>query len=29
MFSADARSRASYKDFRDVITFETTYLTNR
>ncbi|KAG6627606.1 hypothetical protein CIPAW_15G141000 [Carya illinoinensis] len=29
VFWADARSRASYKYFGDVITFDTTYLTNR
>jgi hypothetical protein len=29
VFWADARSRASYEDFGDVITFDTTYLTNR
>ncbi|KAG7984020.1 hypothetical protein I3843_04G136000 [Carya illinoinensis] len=28
-FWADARSRIAYKYFRDVITFDTTYLTNR
>jgi hypothetical protein len=29
VFWADARSRASYEDFGDVITFDATYLTNR
>ncbi|XP_042974103.1 protein FAR1-RELATED SEQUENCE 5-like [Carya illinoinensis] len=29
VFWADARSRASYKYFGDVVTFDTTYLTNR
>jgi hypothetical protein len=29
VFWADARSRASYEDFGDVVTFDTTYLTNR
>jgi hypothetical protein len=29
VFWADARSRASYESFGDVITFDTTYLTNR
>ncbi|KAF5472331.1 hypothetical protein F2P56_009057 [Juglans regia] len=29
VFWADARSRAAYEYFRDVITFDTTYLTNR
>ncbi|XP_042983428.1 protein FAR1-RELATED SEQUENCE 5-like [Carya illinoinensis] len=28
VFWADARSRAAYQSFRDVITFDTTYLTN-
>jgi zinc finger SWIM domain-containing protein 3 len=28
-FWADARSRAAYEFFNDVITFDTTYLTNR
>jgi hypothetical protein len=29
VFWADARSRASYEDFGDVVTFDTTYLTNK
>ncbi|KAK1397038.1 hypothetical protein POM88_006901 [Heracleum sosnowskyi] len=29
IFWADARSRAAYDEFGDVITFETTYLTNK
>ena len=29
VFWADARSRAAYKYFGDVITFDTTYLTNK
>jgi hypothetical protein len=29
VFWADARSRVSYEDFGDVVTFDTTYLTNR
>ncbi|KAF5453291.1 hypothetical protein F2P56_028203 [Juglans regia] len=29
VFWADARSRAAYEDFGDVVTFDTTYLTNR
>jgi hypothetical protein len=29
VFWADVRSRTTYEDFRDVITFDTTYLTNR
>ncbi|XP_042988750.1 protein FAR1-RELATED SEQUENCE 8-like [Carya illinoinensis] len=29
VFRADARSRAAYKYFGDVVTFDTTYLTNR
>ena len=29
VFWADARNRAAYEFFRDVITFDTTYLTNR
>jgi hypothetical protein len=29
VFLADARSRISYEYFGDVITFDTTYLTNR
>ncbi|XP_028125042.1 protein FAR1-RELATED SEQUENCE 6-like [Camellia sinensis] len=29
LFWADARSRAAYKAFRDVVTFDTTYLTNK
>ena len=29
VFWADARSRAAYKYFGDVVTFDTTYLTNR
>uniref|UniRef100_A0A5B7A3Y2 Protein FAR1-RELATED SEQUENCE n=1 Tax=Davidia involucrata TaxID=16924 RepID=A0A5B7A3Y2_DAVIN len=29
VFWADARSRAAYKEFGDVITFDTTYLTNK
>jgi hypothetical protein len=29
VFWADARSRVVYEFFRDVITFDTTYLTNR
>lgn len=29
VFWADARSRAAYEEFGDVITFDTTYLTNR
>jgi hypothetical protein len=29
VFWADTRSRAAYEDFGDVITFDTTYLTNR
>jgi hypothetical protein len=29
VFWADARSRASYEDFGDVVAFDTTYLTNR
>jgi hypothetical protein len=29
VFWADARSMASYKDFKDVVTFDTTYLTNK
>jgi hypothetical protein len=29
VFWADARSKASYEDFGDVITFDTTYLTNK
>lgn len=29
LFWADARSRAAYKEFGDVVTFDTTYLTNK
>ncbi|XP_059454921.1 protein FAR-RED IMPAIRED RESPONSE 1-like [Corylus avellana] len=29
VFWADARSRASYEDFGDIVTFDTTYLTNK
>ncbi|KAL6562536.1 hypothetical protein OROGR_003543 [Orobanche gracilis] len=29
LFWADARSRAAYEEFGDVVTFDTTYLTNR
>jgi zinc finger SWIM domain-containing protein 3 len=29
VFWADARSREAYKSFGDVITFDTTYLTNK
>ncbi|KAH9792798.1 protein FAR1-RELATED SEQUENCE [Citrus sinensis] len=29
VFWADPRSRATYKDFRDVVTFDTTYLINK
>ena len=29
VFWADPRSRAAYKDFGDVVTFDTTYLTNK
>ncbi|XP_062028466.1 protein FAR1-RELATED SEQUENCE 5-like [Rosa rugosa] len=29
VFWADARSRAAYKEFGDVVTFDTTYLTNK
>ena len=29
MFWADPRSRATYKDFEGVVTFDTTYLTNK
>jgi hypothetical protein len=29
VFWADARSRASYESFGDVVTFDTTYLTNK
>jgi hypothetical protein len=29
VFWADARSRAIYEDFGDVVTFDTTYLTNK
>ena len=29
VFWADARSRSLYEYFRDIITFDTTYLTNR
>ncbi|GAU23098.1 hypothetical protein TSUD_183990 [Trifolium subterraneum] len=29
VFWADARSRAAYEDFGDVVTFDTTYLTNK
>ena len=29
VFLADARSRAVYEDFEDVVTFDTTYLTNK
>ncbi|XP_074361276.1 protein FAR1-RELATED SEQUENCE 5-like [Apium graveolens] len=29
LFWADARCRAAYKEFRDVMTFDTTYLTNK
>jgi hypothetical protein len=29
VFWADARSRSSYEDFGDVVTFDTTYLTNK
>jgi hypothetical protein len=29
VFWANARSRVSYEDFGDVVTFDTTYLTNR
>lgn len=29
IFWADQRTRAAYKDFGDVVTFDTTYLTNK
>lgn len=29
LFWADARSRVAYKEFNDIITFDTTYLTNK
>jgi hypothetical protein len=29
VFWADARSRTAYEDFGDVVTFDTTYLTNK
>lgn len=29
VFWADARCRAAFKDFGDVVTFDTTYLTNK
>ena len=29
VFWADPRSKAAYKDFGDVVTFDTTYLTNK
>ena len=29
VFWADARSRAAYEEFGDVVTFDTTYLTNK
>lgn len=29
LFWADARSRATYEEFGDVVTFDTTYLTNK
>ena len=29
VFLVDTRSRAAYEDFGDVVTFDTTYLTNK
>jgi hypothetical protein len=29
VFLADTKSRASYEDCRDIVTFDTTYLTNK